>query len=102
MWLGIRKTYHAAFKAKVALEVVKGEKTINQIASEYGACHNQIWLWWYHLLAVLPELFSHRQPREEKARDELSRQIVQLKVELEWLKKNRKISCRAEGGRSRT
>ena len=102
---GMRKTYDAAFKAKVALEAVKGEKTITQIASDFGVHPNQIRQWRDHLLAVLPEMFSRRRPQEERSRDELEaelyRQIGQLKVELEWLKKNRRSSCRAEAGRSR-
>jgi len=40
--LGMRKTYDAAFKAKVALESVKGEKPITQIASDFGVHSNQI------------------------------------------------------------
>ncbi|HPB59905.1 MAG TPA: transposase [Candidatus Saccharicenans sp.] len=37
-----RKQYEAAFKARVALEAVKGEKTISQVASEYGVHPNQV------------------------------------------------------------
>jgi putative transposase len=52
---------------------------------------------------MLPEVFSNRQPQQERARDdmeaELYRQIGQLKVELEWLKKNLSRSCREEAGR---
>ena len=91
---GMRKQYEAAFKAKVALEALKGEKTIAQIASETGVHPNQIRQWREHLLAVLPEIFSNRRPREETSRDdleaELYRQIGQLKVELDWLKKKSK------------
>ena len=87
----MRKQYEAAFKARIALEAVKGEKTIAQIASESGVHPNQIRQWRQHLLDVLPEAFSNRRPQEEKARDdveaELYRQIGQLKVELDWLKK---------------
>jgi transposase len=87
----MRKQYEAAFKARIALEAVKGEKTIAQIASESGVHPNQIRQWRQHLLEVLPEVFSNRRPQEEKARDEveaeLYRQIGQLKVELDWLKK---------------
>jgi len=54
--LGMRKTYDAAFKAKVALEAVKGEKTITQIASDFGVHPNQIRQWRAHLLEVLPEM----------------------------------------------
>jgi putative transposase len=87
----MRKQYEAAFKAKVALEAVKGEKTIAQIATEFEVHSNQIRQWCRHLLDVLPEVFSNRRPQQEKARDEIEaelyRQIGQLKVELEWLKK---------------
>ena len=91
MLLGMRKTYEAAFKAKVALEAVKGEKTITQIASEFKVHPNQIRLWRKHLLEMLPELFSNRRPQQEKARDEIEAELYQeigkLKMELEWLKK---------------
>jgi transposase len=87
----MRKQYEAAFKAKVALEAVKGEKTISQIASAYKVHPNQIRQWRLRLLDVLPEVFSNRRPKQEKDRDELEaelfRQIGQLKVEVEWLKK---------------
>jgi len=50
--------------------------------------------WRQQLLEILPEIFSNRRPQQEKARDELEaelyRQIGQLKVELEWLKKKSK------------
>jgi len=87
----MRKTYDAAFKAKVAFEAARGEKTIAQIASEFSVHPNQIRLWRNHLMEQLPELFSSRRPQQEKAREELEaelfQQIGQLKMELEWLKK---------------
>ncbi len=87
----IRKHHSAAFKAKVALEAVKGEKTISQLSSEYGVHPNQIRQWKKCLLEELPVLFSGKRKKAEKDRDELEselyRQIGQLKVELEWLKK---------------
>lgn len=89
--IGMRKTYDAAFKAKIALEAVKGEKTIAQIAGEFSVHPNQIRQWRAHLLEILPEMFSNRKPQQEKAQDELLdelyRQIGRLKVELDWLKK---------------
>lgn len=91
----MRKKHDAAFKAKVALEAVKGEKTIAQIASEYGVHPNQIGQWKKRLLKELPSLFSDRRKREEKEgaaeADELYRQIGQLKVELDWLKKKSQL-----------
>ncbi len=87
----IRKNHSAAYKAKVALEAVKGEKTIAQLSSKYGAHSNQIGQWKKHLLEELPRLFSDKRKKAEKDREELEselyRQIGQLKVELEWLKK---------------
>ncbi len=87
----IRKNHAAAYKAKVALEAVKGEKTIAQLSSKYGAHPNQIGQWKKRLLEELPTLFSDKRKKVEKDREELEselyRQIGQLKVELEWLKK---------------
>ena len=87
-----RHQYEAAFKAKVALEAVKGEKTVAQIGSEFGVHPNQVRKWKDQLLSMLPELFSNRRKKREEDRDELEaelfRQIGQLRVENEWLKKN--------------
>lgn len=89
--IGMMKTYDAAFKAKIALEAVKRERTIVQIAGEFSVHPNQIRQWRAHLLEILPEMFSNRKPQQEKAQDELLdelyRQIGRLKVELDWLKK---------------
>jgi transposase-like protein len=91
----VKKRHDAAFKAKVALEAVKGEKTLAQLASEYGVHPNQIGQWRKRLLKELPALFTGDMSRQEKERgdleDELYRQIGQLKVELEWLKKKSKL-----------
>ena len=96
-----RRQYEAAFKARVALEAVKGEKTIVQVASEYGVHPNQVRQWKEHLLDVLPGIFSDRRKKTEEERDqveaELCWQIGQLKVENDWLKKNfSSLSCGEE------
>jgi len=91
----IRKRHDASFKARVALEAVKGEKPISQLASEYGVHPNQIGQWKKRLLQDLPSLFSDNRKCEEKDGEalaaELYRQIGQLKVELDWLKKKSQI-----------
>ena len=85
----IRKKYDAALKAKIALEAVRGDKTIREISSTYGVHPNQIMKWKKQLLAELPSIFNNKQVKAEKEdlEAELYRQIGQLKVELEWLKK---------------
>jgi len=87
----IRKKYDAALKARIALEAVKGDKTIREISSIYGVHSSQIMKWKKQLLEELPSIFSDKRAKTEKEREdleaELYRQIGQLKVELEWLKK---------------
>jgi transposase-like protein len=89
--VNMRRRHDAAFRAKVALESVKGEKTIAQIASEFGVHPNLIRNWRKQLLEMLPDMFSDRRQKTDGDRDELEaelyRQIGKLKVELDWLKK---------------
>lgn len=92
---GTRQRHSAAFKAKVALEALRGEKTIAQLSSEYGVHSNQIRQWKKKLIEELPAIFSDRRRRSEKEGEELTselfRQIGQLKVELDWLKKKSEL-----------
>jgi putative transposase len=87
----IRKKHDAAFKARVGLEAVRGEKTVAQISSEYKVHGNQVRQWKKKLIEGLPGIFLDRRKRSEKEAEELTaelyRQIGQLKVELDWLKK---------------
>jgi len=87
----MRRGFDAAFKARVALEALRGEKTMAQLSSEFGVHVNQIRQWRQKLLDELPSLFSDRRSRKEKEGEELLselyRQIGQLKVEVDWLKK---------------
>ena len=91
----IRKKYDAALKAKVALEAVKAEMTVREISSEYGVHPNQIMKWKQQLLEQLPLIFSNKRVKVEQEKEELKaelyRQIGQLKVELEWLKKKSQL-----------
>ena len=88
----MRRNHDGAFKARVALEAVKGEKTMAQLSSEYGVHPNQIRQWRQRLLDELPDVFSDRHQKQENQGEEMTselyRQIVQLKVELEWVKKS--------------
>ena len=87
----MNKTRDAAFKAKVAFEAATGQKTIAHLASEYGVHPNQIGQWKKKLLEELPVIFSDKRLQLDKGQEELEselyKQIGQMKVELEWLKK---------------
>lgn len=86
-----RKYYSAEFKTKVAVEAIKGLKTVNEIASDLGVHPTQIAQWKKQALEALPDLFSSRRTQTQKGQEELTgqlyQQIGQLKVELDWLKK---------------
>jgi transposase len=87
----MRRKHDAGFKAKVALEAVRGEKTVAQLSSEFGVHANQIHNWKKQLLENLSSIFSDNRGKAEQehasVEAELYRQIGQLKVELDWLKK---------------
>jgi len=80
------------FKAKVVLEALRGERTLNEIAADYGVHPLQITQWKKVALEALPQVLSSRrgnQSQEEEAlKAALYQQIGQLQVELDWLKKN--------------
>jgi len=86
-----RKKHGAEFKAKVALEAIKGVKTINEIASRYEVHPTQVTQWKKQAVESLSRVFSGRGEKTEKAEEELKarlyQQIGQLQVELDWLKK---------------
>ena len=86
-----RKQYTGAFKAKVALEAIKGQRTVQELASGYGVHPGQITNWKKRLIAEASELFSdgrqRRQVADEEAKAELYEQIGKLQVELDWLQK---------------
>ena len=87
----IRRSHSSAFKAKVAFEAMKKEKTIAQLSSEYGVHPNLINQWKRRVMQELPEMFSKKRSKQkqdtEELVSELYRQIGQLKVEVDWLKK---------------
>ncbi|HSW39464.1 MAG TPA: IS3 family transposase [Acidobacteriota bacterium] len=95
-----RKRYDAAIKAKVALEAIKGHRTINEIASAYEVHPNQVTQWKKQALEQLPVIFSDGRARADSANEELRnqlyQQIGQLKCELDWLKKKSLDCCTEE------
>lgn len=91
-----RRSFTADFKARVALEAIKNQHTLQEIASRFEVHPNQVADWKRQVLEALPEVFSRRRGLEQKAdqelRDRLYQQIGRLQVELEWLKKKSGLS----------
>ena len=89
-----RKHHSAAFKAQVVQEVLKEDRTISQIASQYGLHPNQISQWKAAALSGLPTLFERdnaalaveRAAHEEKTHT-LYAEIGRLSTQVAWLKK---------------
>lgn len=84
-----RRQFSGAFKAKVALEALKEQKTLSEIAHEHGIHPGMVGLWKKQLMEQLPSLFENPSPpkSDQKEKDELYKQIGQLKVENDFLKK---------------
>ena len=86
-----RKQYTGAFKAKLALDAIKGQRTVQELATAHGVHPNQITTWKRQLLASAEDIFSGARERREVAgeqeKDELYRQVGKLQVELDWLQK---------------
>lgn len=92
-----RNKYTPTERAKIALEAIKGELTIAQISSKYGAHATQINTWKKQALALLPDIFSDKKKQIITDHDaqlaELYEQIGRLKVENDFLKKKSKMFC---------
>jgi transposase-like protein len=88
-----RKKHTAEFKAKVALEAAKEIKTTNELASQYQIHPVQISQWKRQLLEHVAEVFSTPKKSVDytKKFDELYRQIGEVTVERDWLKKKLQI-----------
>ena len=87
---GKRKSHPAALKAQVALAAVRGDKTINELASQFGVHPTLIHGWKKQLLAGAEAVFASGAraagPPEDKSAEPFE-QIGRLKVELDWVKK---------------
>ena len=86
-----RRQYSADWKAKVALEAVKGQRTVQEIASHYEVHPTLVTHWKKQLLEGAAEIFSNGKraaaDAEEELKAELYQQIGKLQVEVDWLKK---------------
>jgi len=64
--MSVRKQYSPEFKSKIVLEILKEEKTLSQLSSEYGVHTTQLKKWKKEVLENLPQLFDKRNRSHEK------------------------------------
>lgn len=93
-----QQKFTPAQKAQVALEAVKGDKTIAQITSTYGAHRTQVFHWKKRLIENMAEIFKDNRKKEKELKnnhqqelDNLYKIIGQRDTELDWLKKKLSI-----------
>jgi len=87
-----RKSFGKAFKAKVAIEAIKGEKTINEIASIYEVHPTQVVQWKKLALEKLPDTMSDGRSKKsgidhQVDEEKLHQKIGQQAIEIDFLKK---------------
>ena len=91
MMASMRTKRTSEFKAKIALAAIRGDQTVTELASLYKVHPNQITTWKRQAQDQLVAAFDNKKATsskaDEKLKEELYRQIGQLKVELDWLKK---------------
>jgi transposase-like protein len=91
-----RRKFTAQFKSKVALEALKGVKTLSELAQQFDIHPNQISMWKKELEDASIELFDKKRgPQKIEKEDDSSKlyeQIGRLQMELEWLKKKSGIA----------
>jgi transposase-like protein len=89
--MGQRKQFTAGFKAKVAVEAIKGQRTAQEIASAYGVHPAQVSTWKRQLVAQAADIFTRGGVNDNEALEqekaELYQQIGRLQMELDWLQK---------------
>jgi transposase len=89
----MKKSYTSAFKTQVVLELLKDEKSLNQLASEYSVHPNVIREWKAVALKGFPALFERRDTLadattlHEQQLQDLYAQIGRLTTQLAWIKK---------------
>ncbi len=89
----MKKTYTSAFKAKLVLELLKGDKSLSQLASEHKVHPNQLRNWRDLALQDFASLFDKKQQSAdlqaslERQAEELYAQIGRLTTQVNWLKK---------------
>lgn len=96
-----RKRYSAEEKTRIAIEAIKGQKTLNELAAEYQVHPSQITQWKKQALEEITTGFSGGRGRRARSEEaliaSLYQEIGQLKVELDWLKKSQSAAWKKRG-----
>ena len=88
---GKRRRISDKIKAKIAIESLRDQKTLTQLASEFKVSVSQISTWRKALICEAPDIFSRKSSKKIKSEDEVSaplfEEIGRLKMDIKWLKK---------------
>lgn len=86
-----RRVFTDKFKAKVALEAIKGVRSAAQLATEYQLHPNQITQWKKQLISQASEIFGKGNKVSKEEREDLKaslyEEIGRLKMDIKWLEK---------------
>ena len=90
-----RRHFTLEFKAKVVLELLKGEKELNELASEHGIAPNLLRNWKAEFLQNAPNVFSDKRidtlqeklKEERKENEQYAKKVGQLTMQVDWMKK---------------
>lgn len=84
-----RRKFTAEFKAKVAIEAIKGQQTLAELSTRYGLTQQQISTWKREFLSKSALVFTQEMPEKVRDRElqELYAKIGQLEMERDFLKK---------------
>ena len=95
----MKKNHSNEEKARIVLEALRGEETINEIASKYSIHPNLLGKWKAQAVKCLPQVFENetmkarKQAKEaEREKEALYQQIGKLSAQIEWIKKKSGIS----------
>ena len=92
--MATRRRFTSEFKARVALEALRGDKTVQEIAARHQVHPNQVGTWKRQAVAGLSTVFSHGSEQEQRDREaelrDLHAKIGQLTVERDFLSKGLK------------
>jgi len=87
-----RKVYSASFRAQVALAAMRGDKTINEVATQFEVSPQMVLKMKARLKERIEDIFQDERSRKKKSEEEVTQeelfeQIGRLKIENDWLKK---------------